>query len=212
METSLGIPSSSGIIRLLLLLNKLIFFQFTISDTDGTLWDNLDLDFKQAIVRTFQLPTLRAVYIDGHFVEFNELTSLLRHARFLRFLFLFCDFAIDEEGEVAGQQEEVAGQQAVAGRQEDEGQFERFDLGKSGHLSALSLWCESNTHIPWLLGQRSHFTVENIDTLTIYNIRHRKDGDSIERLLHAIGTPHKTLTLSMYIGKLSLHVGSKCIV
>ena len=194
--SSLAVPPSSGIIPFLLRLNKVEHITFIISEDGLTLWNDKDLDFKQAIVRIFQLPTLRGVDISGEFVEFNELKSLLRHARFLSSISLVIYFY------PLTFEEEVAGQQEVAWQQEDEAQLERFDLEKSEHLSDLySVRFSTPIFIPWLLGQRSHFTVENIHTLSIWSIRHREDGESIQRLLHAIGTPLKTLSFCMYSGK-----------
>ena len=201
VATSLAVPPSSGITPFLLRLNQLELISITISVSDGPPWDVLDLDFKQAIVRIFQLPSMRDARIFGPFVGLNDLTSLLYHARSLSSISLDCAFLFEE---------------AVAGQQEDEGQLERFDLRKSEHLSELCLEFHpfrfnAPIFIAWLLGQRSHFTVENIHTLSIRSIRHREDGESIQRLLHAIGTPLKTLSFSMYSGKWSFHVESNTL-
>ena len=163
-------------------------------------WGDLDLGLRQAVVWVCQLPSMRDVEIFGHFVNMNALTSFLYYTRFLSSLSLERGFHRSSlEEEETGQQEDVAGQK------DDADKLERFDLGKSGHLSQLSLSFHLRFNylhfITWLLGPRSYFKVENIHTLSIHHIRHHEDGESIHRLLHAIAIPLKRLRLAMYNGK-----------
>ena len=165
----------------------------------GLYWGDLDLDLRQAVVSVLQLPSMRDADIFVLFVTMNGLTSFLYHTRSLTSLRLFDGLNRLSLEEEVGQQDDVTGQQ------EDEDKLERFDLGKSGHLSQLRLHFTHEFNYPpfiaWLLGPGSHFNMENIHTLSIFSICHHLHGDSIHKLLHTIAIPLRRLDLDMHDGK-----------
>ncbi|KAF8486695.1 hypothetical protein JB92DRAFT_3022468 [Gautieria morchelliformis] len=157
----------------------------------GLVWHKLTVDLKQSLHRLLLLSSISFVKLDNmYFVSVDDFANLLRPAQGVTQLSLgFCYLAQEDQG--------------VQGEHEDE---PRLNLRERRHLNLLHFYAQQHKfylYVDCLLGPRSPLEVSHIQTLLIddlgspYRPVSKRDGDTLNRLLRAIGSSLKHLQLDV---------------
>jgi hypothetical protein len=162
----------------------------------GMDWNVLPGDFAELLCRVLQLPSMTYVDIDdARFICMDDFTNFISHAGGLTGLSLR---DIDTAW-VPRHSFKVETKQA-------EDNKERSVPHRISHLNRLDMMCRGITSMfgNWLLGPQSHLGVSHIHTLHL--VVAMPEGDSSNRLLRAIGSSLKHLSIMLPYGCECSHV------
>ncbi|KAF8519199.1 hypothetical protein JB92DRAFT_3141831 [Gautieria morchelliformis] len=151
----------------------------------GLVWHKLTVDLRQSLCRLLLVSPISFVKLDDmYFFSVDNFANLLRHAQSVTELLVgFCFWAQEDQGE-----------------QEDE---PRLNLHERRHLNLLHFYSKRRylyLYVDCLLGPRSPLELSHIETLLIDDLGSpyggvNQHGDTLNRLLHAIGSSLKHLQL-----------------
>ncbi|KAF8511979.1 hypothetical protein JB92DRAFT_3117551 [Gautieria morchelliformis] len=150
----------------------------------GLPWNLLPADIRQSLCRLLELPSMAFLYIqDAQFICMDDFTNFINHARGPVGLFLYHINTLWDPPHSFKLETKPA-----------EDNKDKFEGYRICHLTRLDMMCRDNSvFVNWLLGPRTHLDVSHIHTLHI--CLHETDNDSVNRLLRAIGSSLKHISI-----------------